>query len=122
MKTIRMEGDGLELEFGSCKKLADAVAAELLGETICLTWYDKGRDQESPAHISECHDDACETPGYIEYAESRGARLHVVCGKGDFEFCYRPIGEFAEVEGQNPGRESRSSSADDDQFDWPRGG
>jgi hypothetical protein len=35
-------------------------------------------------------------PGYVEYAANRGAELMVVFGGGDFVFCYRPLGEFAE--------------------------
>ena len=46
MKTIRLEGDGIELEFAVCKPLADAMAAQLLGETICLSWYDQAKDQD----------------------------------------------------------------------------
>lgn len=121
MKTIRLEGDGIELEFAVCKPLADAMAAQLLGETICLSWYDQAKDQESPAHVSECHE-ACDIPGYIEYAESRGGQLRIVCGDGDFVFCYRPVGEFAEVGGQTPRQESTSSSTEADTYDWPRGG
>lgn len=84
-----------ELDFSAAKLLADKVAASRLHGPICLSWYDKAADRESPAHASECHGD-CEMPGYVEYAVTRGAELKVVVGEGNYVFCYRPIGEFAD--------------------------
>lgn len=95
MKTIRISGE-LETEFDAAKKLADAVAASVLGpEVACLSWYDGPRDYECPAHASECHDGACPIPGYVEYATSRGAQIRVDVSEGKFVFCYRSIDEFA---------------------------
>jgi hypothetical protein len=85
-----------EVDFASAKSLADARAAQRLDGPICLSWYDRANDRESPAHASECHGD-CEIPGYVEYAPTRGAELKIVIGEGDYVFCYRPLGEFAEV-------------------------
>ena len=64
--------------------------------SICLSWYDRAADRESPAHASDCHG-SCESPGYEEYAENRGGELVVNVDDGDFVFCYRPIGEFADL-------------------------
>lgn len=97
MRTVHLSSEDVELEFHAAKRAADARADEELGENVCLSWYDKGRDHECPAHASECHDGACEIPGFIEYATSRGAELQVVVGDGDFAFCYRPLGEFADL-------------------------
>ena len=83
------------LEFATAKRLADETAERLLDEPICMAWYDRAADRESPAHASECHGD-CEMPGYVEYAVTRGAELKIVIDDGAFVFCYRPIGEFAE--------------------------
>ena len=97
MKTIRLEGDGLDLRFKPSMDMANALAASILDEPMCLSWYDKQEDRESPAHVNECHvnDDV---PGFILYAESRGGELKVVVGDNDdFIFCYRPLGEFAEA-------------------------
>jgi len=69
-------------------------AATALEGPICLSWYDRGADRESPAHAGECHD-ACDIPGYIDYAVNRGAELKVVVDRGAYVFCYRSIGEFA---------------------------
>jgi hypothetical protein len=85
----------LELDFASAKQLADEAAARSLDRPICLSWFDREADRESPAHASECHVD-CEIPGYVEYAVTRGAELKVVVGGGAYVFCYRPLGEFAD--------------------------
>jgi len=81
--------------FAAAKRLADDIASRELDEPVCLAWYDREAERESPAHASECHGD-CEMPGYVEYALTRGAELQVVVGNGAFVFCYRPLGEFAE--------------------------
>jgi hypothetical protein len=96
MNTLYLSSDAIALDFEQAKRAADAVAGALLGENVCMSWYDRRLDREAPAHVSECHDNACEVPGYVEYAESRGAELKVDVGGGDFVFCYRPLGEFAE--------------------------
>jgi hypothetical protein len=84
-----------ELDFATAKRLADEVAARRLDGPICLSWFDRAADRESPAHASECHD-ACDIPGYIDYAVNRGAELEVVIDDGAYVFCYRPLGEFAD--------------------------
>ena len=69
------------LDVAAAKALADAAAAENLIGPICLSWYDRANDRESPAHASECHGD-CEMPGYVEYAVTRGAELKIVIDGG----------------------------------------
>lgn len=94
MKTITIDSE-LELSFEAASRLADAVARSIQGEdVVCLSWYDGIKDHECPAHASECHDDSCEVPGYVEYAESRGAELRVDIGQGTFVFCYVGVEEF----------------------------
>jgi hypothetical protein len=83
-----------ELDFASAKRMADEEAARSLDRPICLSWFDRAADRESPAHAGECHI-GCEIPGYVEYAVTRGAELKVVVGGGAYIFCYRPLGEFA---------------------------
>ena len=94
LRTEYLAAGSPRLNFAAAKAQADAAAAEALEEPICLSWYDRAQDRESPAHASECHGD-CEMPGYVEYAVTRGAELKVVVGDGDFVFCYRPLGEFS---------------------------
>jgi hypothetical protein len=86
---------GIRFDFDQAKKVADGLSELLLGESVCLSWYDRTAGRESPAHVSECHDESCPVPGYVDYAQSRGAELAVDVAAGDFVFCYRPLGEFA---------------------------
>ena len=95
LTTENIVTDDPDLGFAAAKRLADETAERLLDEPICMAWYDRAADRESPAHASECHGD-CEMPGYVEYAVTRGAELKIVIDDGAFVFCYRPIGEFAE--------------------------
>jgi hypothetical protein len=97
MKSIALETD-LDVDFDLAKRLSEAMANTCLGESICLSWYDRAANQECPAHASDCHG-SCEVPGYIEYAAHRGAELKVVVQSGAFVFCFRPLGEFAGAAG-----------------------
>ena len=97
MKTVAVRSNDIEIDFYQAKAIAEATASTLLGEATCLSWFDRERNQEAPAHVSECHDASCEIPGYIDYASSRGAELKVDVGGGDFVFCYRSVGEFTET-------------------------
>jgi hypothetical protein len=93
MKTLKIQSE-LEIGFDKASKMADGMAISLLGEdTSCLSWYDKLRDHECPAGVSECHD-VCDIPGFIEYAETRGAQLKIDVNKGTFIFCYVTVNEF----------------------------
>jgi hypothetical protein len=96
MKIIRLQGENLPIDFDLAKGMADAAARLVLGENLCLAWYDKARDQASPSNVNECHDQ-CEVPGYEEYAVNRGAELKVLVGERDFVFLYIPLGEFADA-------------------------
>ncbi len=93
MKTIQIKSSDNDWDFYRSKKMSDALAGALLGENVCMSWYDKAEDRESPAHVSECHTD-CDIPGYIDYAESRGAQVKVDVNDGTFVFCYRSVEEF----------------------------
>jgi len=93
LQTTRIMTGDSHIDFATAKRLADEAAVQALDEPICLSWYDRDADRESPAHASECHGD-CEMPGYVEYAVTRGAELKVVIDDGAFVFCFRPIGEF----------------------------
>ena len=97
MKTVAVSSNDIEIDFYHAKAIAEATASTLLGEATCLSWFDREKNQEAPAHVSECHDASCEIPGYIDYASSRGAELKVDVGGGDFVFCYRSVGEFTET-------------------------
>ena len=96
MKTLMVSSNDVDIDFYVAKAVAEATASALLGEVTCLSWFDRERNQEAPAHVSECHDESCETPGYIDYAMSRGAELKIDVGNGAFVFCYRSTAEFTE--------------------------
>ena len=88
MKTLRLDTAELGLDFNAALKLATAIALQQLGEdTMLLSWYDRERDLESPAGVSECHV-GCATKGSWDYALNRGARLAVEFDAGRFFFCF----------------------------------
>lgn len=93
MKRIAVDATAWEVDFEAARRLADGVAATLLGEATCLSWYDAERDYEAPTGATECHQ-GCPIPGYIDYAANRGAELLVEVDGGRFTFCYRAIDEF----------------------------
>lgn len=88
MKTLRLDSAELGLDFNAALKLATAIAQQQLDdETMLLSWYDRERDLESPAGVSECHV-GCATKGSWDYALNRGARLVVDFDSGRFYFCF----------------------------------
>lgn len=88
MKTVYVDAEALELDFNAALALAEDMARHLLGEdTMLLSWYDRERDYESPAGVSECHEN-CPTKGYWDYAENRGAHLAIDIGRGQYVFCF----------------------------------
>ncbi len=88
MKTLRLDTAELGLDFNAALKLATAVAQHRLGDdTMLLSWYDRERDLESPAGVSECHE-GCATRGSWDYALNRGAWLAVEYDAGRFCFCF----------------------------------
>ncbi len=94
MRIERINSTGTALDFDHALKRASEIANEQLGENMLLSWYDRERDLESPAHASECHE-GCPTRGYWDYALNRGATLAVDFDGGRFVFCFRPLEEFA---------------------------
>jgi hypothetical protein len=88
LKTLRLDTAELGLDFDTALQLAGVIARQQLGnETMLLSWYDRERDLESPAGVSECHA-GCATKGSWDYALNRGARLAVEFDSGRFFFCF----------------------------------
>jgi hypothetical protein len=88
VKTLRLDTRELGLEFNAALNLATTIAQQQLGdETMLLSWYDRERDLESPAGVSECHE-GCATKGSWDYAKNRGARLAVEFDSGRYTFCF----------------------------------
>lgn len=92
MKTYHIDSTETPLDFEAARKRASAVADELIGENMLLSWYDRERDLESPAHASECHE-GCATKGFWDYALNRGGALAVDFDGGRFVFCFRALGD-----------------------------
>ncbi len=90
MKTLHVDAAELELDFDARLRLANAIARHLLGEAMLLSFYDRDRNLESPAGVSECHV-GCATPGWLDYATNRGGTLMVDFERGRQVFCYRPV-------------------------------
>lgn len=90
MQTLHLDATELGLDFDASLKLANAIAEHLLGSAMLLSFYDRDRNLESPAGVSECHQ-GCETPGWVDYAANRGGTLMVNFGQGCFVFCYMPL-------------------------------
>jgi hypothetical protein len=88
MKTLRLDSTELDLDFNAALKLATALARQQLDDdTMLVSWFDRERDLESPAGVSECHV-GCATKGSWDYALNRGARLVVEFDSGRFFFCF----------------------------------
>ena len=77
-------------DFQAAKLMAAAEASRRFAEYLLISWYDRERDFESPAHVSECAGNGPKH-GYIHYALSRGARLKVEVDGGRFVFFYTPV-------------------------------
>jgi hypothetical protein len=77
-------------DYRAAMRVADAEAAQRLGEYMLLSWYDRDRDFESPQHASECHQDSA-VPGYVDYGIYHGATLKVDIEEGRFVFFYLPV-------------------------------
>lgn len=90
MKTLHIDASELTLDFERSLKLANTAARHLLGEAMLLSFWDRDRNLESPAGVSECHV-GCATPGWQDYAENRGGSLMVNFEHGRYVFCYRPL-------------------------------
>ncbi|NWG88060.1 MAG: AF1514 family protein [Hydrogenophilaceae bacterium] len=90
MQTLHIDADELALDFDASLKLANQIAEHLLGSAMLLSFYDRERNLESPAGVSECHQ-GCATPGWVDYAANRGGTLMVNFAKGRFVFCYMPL-------------------------------
>jgi hypothetical protein len=94
MKTHRITSPEITSDFNAAIKRATAIADEHLGDNMLLSWYDRERDIESPAHVSECHE-GCAIKGFWDYALNRGGTLAVDFDGGRFVFCFMPLGDFA---------------------------
>ncbi|NTV14405.1 MAG: AF1514 family protein [Desulfobulbaceae bacterium] len=90
VEVVRRQSEGGVGDFRQARELAEVEAAGRFREYMLLSWYDRERDFESPAHVSECTGGGPKN-GYIFYALNRGARLKVEIDAGRFIFFYTPV-------------------------------
>ena len=90
METCHIDETEVTQNFDTALRRATQVAGERLGENMLVSWYDRERDLESPAHASEYHEGR-EVKGFWDYALNHGATLTVVFDAGRFVFCFRPL-------------------------------
>ncbi len=92
MKIHPVTSPEIAVGFDAAIQRATAIADEQLGDNMLISWYDRERDIESPAHVSECHE-RCAIKGFWDYALSRGASLAVDFDDGRFVFCFMQLGD-----------------------------
>ena len=88
--TVEIAPDQPVTNYQTAMALAGKIAEEHLGDYMLLSWYDRGRDFESPQHASECHENSS-VPGYVDYALYRNASLKVDVEQGRFVFFYLTV-------------------------------
>jgi len=77
-------------DYREAMELANREAANRYEDYMLLSWYDRGRDFESPSHATE-GPEGSPTNGYIHYALSHGATLKVDIENDRFVFFYTRV-------------------------------
>ncbi len=90
VEVVRLHPEPALKDYLAAMQLANAEAANRLGEHMLLSWYDQDRDFESPQHASECHQDSA-VPGYVDYGIHHGAGLMIDIEDGRFAFFYLSV-------------------------------
>ena len=90
VEVVQLDSVGGNGDFRQARQLAAGEAGKRFAEYLLISWYDRERDFESPAHVSECGGGGPKQ-GYIFYAVSRGARLKVEIDAGRFVFFFTPV-------------------------------
>jgi hypothetical protein len=88
MREVRVSVEGVELDFEAASGLAKQAASHATREAMLLAWFDRRKGKECP-EVPEC----MHKPGWIAYAESRGADMRVVVNDGEYVFLFRPATE-----------------------------
>lgn len=86
MQVIHACAEEHALDFETACDLAKQVASHAETEMLLLAWYDRKAGKECPK-VPEC----LHEPGWVAYAESRGANLKVVINDGEYIFLYCPV-------------------------------
>lgn len=86
MHEMRLRVWDKELSFDAACDLAKQEASRLETEMMLLAWFDRKAGKEYPV-VPEC----LHQPGWVAYAESRGANLKVVINDGEYIFLFCPV-------------------------------
>ena len=97
MRTLTLTTGDPPLSFEEAHSLARALAESLLGECTCLSWSDRKAGRESPGGACNRRGSP-EAAGYVEYALKRGATLRVLVDGGAYDFLFRDLGEFTNLD------------------------
>ena len=81
---------GKSATYDEAVSLAKAEASQRFEEYMLVSWYDRGRDFESPPHTTEKPGDGPKD-GYIHYGINHGAKLKVDIDNGRFVFFFTPV-------------------------------
>ena len=73
------------LNFDDARKIADEKARQITADPMLMAWYDKKTGNFSP-QVECCSE---EKPGWLVYAESRGANIIVNINDQQYVFAYR---------------------------------
>jgi hypothetical protein len=76
---------GRPLDFGQAREIAGQKARELSADPMLLAWYEAKSGKFSPP--VECCSET--KPGWIVYAESRGATITIDINDEEYIFIYR---------------------------------
>ena len=78
------------LDFTQAKTAADARSREECDDPMLLAWYDRKAGEYSP-RVECCHE---KKPGWLVYAESRGADIVIDIKREDFVFIYKAFQDY----------------------------
>lgn len=83
MRQIAISIDGIGLDYGLGKILAEQLVLRLTEDYMMVAWYDGQKGEEHP-EIPECQ----HKPGWLAYAEGHGGNIRVSFNEGEFEFIF----------------------------------
>ncbi len=87
-KKIKLQIDGLKIDFSTAKELAATLARSVLREILLVSWLDGVTGRYFP-QVECCGEDK---PSWQIYAESRGGELFIEVEPGGYKFIFADVG------------------------------
>ncbi len=84
MREIGVSVQGVALDYGAARAVAQSLAERAAGESMLVAWFD-GRSGAGHPEVQECTGNK---PGWLAYAESRGGNLRVNVNHHEFVFIF----------------------------------